>query len=126
MDESTIERTTAEDAWFPGELMQTYWTRLLPAATGLPKRIDLLVAALPYSDYTFVRASLDMSMLSWLEHHRAMFESLGGVPLFLAPDNCPAASTFDRTKAPDEDGYRKVNRRSKVGRACPCCGCRSK
>ncbi|MBR5259053.1 MAG: DDE-type integrase/transposase/recombinase, partial [Eggerthellaceae bacterium] len=51
----------------------------------------LFVATMPYSGYTFVRASLDMSMQSWLEQHCALFEFLGGVPMFLAPDNTATA-----------------------------------
>ncbi len=67
-------------AWFPGELMQTYWTRLLPSATGLPKRIDLFVAYLPCSGISYLRACENTSFMTWMRCCAAAYRSLGGVP----------------------------------------------
>ncbi len=100
--------------WTPAESVQVDWAgKTIPihGKDGSVTPAYLFVATLPYSDYTFVRASLDMGMQSWLEHHRAMFEFIGGVPLFLVPDNLASAVTFDHSKGFGEEGRRTINRR---------------
>lgn len=93
--------------WFPGESVQVDWAgRKIPIHKGdVMTPASLFVATSPYSDFTFVRASLDMGMLAWLEHHVALFSFLGGVPLFACPDNLATGVTFAR------DGSRSVNER---------------
>ena len=81
--------------WHPGEEVQVDWAARQLRLYGADDQVTpvfLFVATLPYSDLTFVRASLDMGMQTWLEHHRAMFDFLGGVPLFIAPDNLKCGS----------------------------------
>ena len=93
--------------WFEGESVQVDWAgRRIPLHKGdAVTPAFLFVVTSPYSDYTFVRASLDMGMLSWLEHHVALLSFLGGVPLFACPDNLATGVTFAK------DGTRSVNER---------------
>jgi hypothetical protein len=89
--------------WHPGEEVQVDWAGkklLLHNANGQETPVSLFVATLPYSDLTFVRASLDMGMQTWLEHHRALFAFLGGVPLFVAPDNLATGVVFEKPGGP--------------------------
>lgn len=85
--------------WHPGEEVQVDWAGkklVLYGPEGEVAPVFLFVATLPYSDKTFVRASLDMGMQSWLEHHRAMFAYFGGSPLFVAPDNLATGVVFGK------------------------------
>ena len=85
--------------WSPAEEIQVDWAGKkiqLYGEDGLVAPAFLFVATSPYSSYTFIRASLDMGMQSWLEHHVAMFSFFGGAPLWLAPDNLAQAVTFGR------------------------------
>ena len=62
--------------WHPGEEVQVDWAGKKLCLYGQNDEVtpvSLFVATLPYSDKTFVRASLEMGMQSWLEHHKAMF-----------------------------------------------------
>mgnify|MGYP007122681402 FL=1 len=71
--------------WHPGEEVQVDWAGRKLSLYGAGEEVtpvSLFVATLPYSDKTFVRASLEMGMQSWLEHHKAMFAYFGGAPLF--------------------------------------------
>ena len=84
--------------WTPAEEVQVDWAGrklALYSADDPVTPVDLFVATLPYSDLTFIHASLDMGMQSWLEHHRALFSYLGGVPLFVAPDNLLTGVLFN-------------------------------
>lgn len=84
--------------WSPGEEIQVDWAGRklsLTGEDGATVPVSLFVATSPYSDYTFVRASLDMGTQSWLEHHVAMFEFFGGAPLWLAPDNLATGVVFE-------------------------------
>ena len=84
--------------WSPGEEIQVDWAGRklsLTGSDGTTVPVSLFVATSPYSDYTFVRASLEMGMQSWLEHHVAMFEFFGGAPLWLAPDNLATGVVFE-------------------------------
>lgn len=67
--------------WHPGEEVQVDWAGRKLSLYGAGEEVtpvSLFVATLPYSDKTFVRASLEMGMQSWLEHHKAMFAYFGG------------------------------------------------
>ncbi|MEF9875308.1 MAG: IS21 family transposase [Gordonibacter sp.] len=83
--------------WVAAEEVQLDWAGRKLAIHGRDGRVTpafLFVATLPYSNYTFVRASLDMGMQSWLEHNMRMFEFFGGVPLYTAIDNLATGVTF--------------------------------
>ena len=85
--------------WSPAEEIQTDWAGRKLQLHGRDDQVTpvfLFVATTPYSDYTFVRASLDMGMQAWLEHHVAMFEFFGGAPIWLAPDNLATGVVFKR------------------------------
>jgi transposase len=56
--------------------------------TGTQSKVYLFVACLPYSGYFYVKGFLDVKQHSWLEGHMAAFESFGGVPSIVVPDNC--------------------------------------
>lgn len=92
--------------WHPGEEVQVDWAGRklwLYGPNGRKAPAFLFVATLPYSDLTFVRASLDMGMQAWLEHHVRMFEYFGGVPIFIGVDNLATGVTFHK------DGTRRVH-----------------
>lgn len=83
--------------WHAGEEVQADWagrTLSIWDAEGTSAPAFLFVATLPYSNLTFIRASLDMGSQSWLEHHVAMFAYFGGVPLFTVCDNVLTAVTL--------------------------------
>ncbi|MBU5399286.1 DDE-type integrase/transposase/recombinase [Eggerthella lenta] len=85
--------------WHNAECCQLDWagkTLYIHGDDGRKTPAYLFVATLPFSDYTFVRASLDMKMMSWLEHNMAAFEFFGGVPLFTIIDNLRVGVTFKR------------------------------
>ena len=88
--------------WHPGEEVQVDWAGRKLSLYGAGEEVtpvSLFVATLPYSDKTFVRASLEMGMQSWLEHHKAMFaRTSGGAPLFVAPDNLYNEVVFDENR----------------------------
>lgn len=87
--------------WHPGEEVQVDWAGRKLSLYGAGEEVtpvSLFVATLPYSDKTFVRASLEMGMQSWLEHHKAMFAYFGGAPLFVAPDNLATGVVFDEDR----------------------------
>lgn len=94
--------------WAAGEEVQVDWagrTLGIVGADGRTAPAFLFVATMPYSGYTFIRASLDMGMQTWLEHHCSMFEFFGGVPIWLAPDNLAQAVYFKK------GGGKVVNRK---------------
>jgi transposase len=55
--------------------------------TGEKTRMELFVAALGASSYTFACAVSSQSLRDWIECHRRFLEFLGGVPAILVPDN---------------------------------------
>lgn len=51
----------------------------------------LFVGVLPFSQYIFAQATLDMKEESWINHHIDMFNYFGGAPLICVCDNCKTA-----------------------------------
>lgn len=97
--------------WQKGEEIQVDWAGkklFIEHEDGQATPAFLFVATSPYSDFTFVRASLDISMQSWLEHHIEMFEYFGGVPLFLAIDNLSTGVSFKNGKRKINDQYQAL------------------
>lgn len=61
--------------------------------TGVPAKVYLFVACLPFSRYSFVEATLNMSQDSWLRAHAGMFDAFGGSVPRIVPDNLKTGVT---------------------------------
>ena len=59
--------------------------------TNIIDKAYLFVGVLPFSQYMFAQATLDMKEESWINHHIDMFNYFGGVPLMFVCDNCKTA-----------------------------------
>lgn len=80
----------------PGEKCEVDW-----AGTTIPiydqtlsaiiDKAYLFVGVLPFSQYMFAQASLDMKEEAWINHHIDMFKFFGGIPLICVCDNCKTA-----------------------------------
>ena len=70
-------------------------------ATGEVHRAQIFVAVLGASNYTFVEASTDQSLLSWIQSHIHALEFFGGVPICLVPDNLKSGVTKAHLYDPD-------------------------
>lgn len=62
-------------------------TMQLHTGAEKPRPVYLFVACLPFSRYSFVYPSLDMSQDSWLRAHVAMFTAFGGSTPRIVSDN---------------------------------------
>lgn len=51
----------------------------------------LFVGVLPFSQYMFAQATMNMKEEAWINHHIDMFNYFGGVPLICVCDNCKTA-----------------------------------
>ena len=75
----------------PGQTMEVDWSgstmRMVDPITGEVSKAYLFVAVLPYSQYTYVEATLDMKQDSWLMCHVRAFEFFGGVAVRIVCDN---------------------------------------
>jgi len=69
--------------------------------TGEIRDLQIFVATLGASNYTFTEASLSQDLPSWIESHIHAFEFLGGVPEILVPDNLRSAVTRSCRYEPD-------------------------
>ena len=76
----------------PGERIEVDWAgTTLPIYDVTQKEIIdkayLFVGVLPFSQYMYCAASLDMTSESWINHHINMFKFFGGVATILECDN---------------------------------------
>ncbi|WP_235822822.1 IS21 family transposase [Cytobacillus massiliigabonensis] len=75
----------------PGEIMEVDWAgsilHIIDRFTGEKIPAYVFIAALPYSQLSYVEAFLDMKSPNWLMAHIHAFEYFGGVPETLVPDN---------------------------------------
>ena len=75
----------------PAQTMEVDWAgstmALVDPATGEITKAYLFVAVLPYSQYTYVEATLDMKQNTWLSCHVHAYEFFGGVAIRLVCDN---------------------------------------
>ena len=75
----------------PGQVMEVDWNgttmRLIQRATGEVTTCYLFVACLPYSQYSYVEATLDMKQNTWLRCHVHAWEFFGGVAVRTRCDN---------------------------------------
>lgn len=75
----------------PGQVMEVDWSgtamRLVDPFTGEVSKAYLFVACLPYSQMTYVEATLDMKQNTWLLCHVGAWEFFGGVAVRTVCDN---------------------------------------
>jgi len=70
-------------------------------STGEVHQAQIFVAVLGASNYTFVEATADQGLFSWIQSHVHAFEYLGGVPICLVPDNLKSGITRAHLYDPD-------------------------
>ncbi|MBQ9001083.1 MAG: transposase [Eggerthellaceae bacterium] len=84
----------------PGQSMEVDWSgstmQLVDPVTGEVSKVRLFVAVLPYSQYTYVEATLDMKQNTWLLCHVNAYEFFGGVAVRLICDNLKWAAAHLR------------------------------
>lgn len=75
----------------PGQVMEVDWAgktmRLVNKITGEVSKAYLFVACLPYSQYSYVCATLDMKQNTWLSCHVKAWDFFGGVAARTTCDN---------------------------------------
>jgi transposase len=69
--------------------------------TGEIREVQIFVATLGASNYTYAEASLSQELSSWIQSHVRAFEFFGGVPEILVPDNLKSAVTRPCRYEPD-------------------------
>lgn len=78
----------------PGDIAQVdfgYVGKLYDAAVGRLRKAWVFVFVLAYSRWMFARIVFDQKVETWLRLHVEAFNTLGGVPRTLVPDNLKAA-----------------------------------
>ncbi len=80
----------------PGQVMEVDWNGtpmwLTDPATGDATKAHLFVATLPYSQYSYVEATLDMRQNTWLACHVHAWDFFGGVAVRTVCDNMKCAA----------------------------------
>lgn len=69
--------------------------------TGVAHKAQIFVAVLGASNYTFIEATEDQSLLSWVQSHVHAFEFFEGVTICLVPDNLRSGITKSHLYDPD-------------------------
>ncbi|MDA1372930.1 MAG: IS21 family transposase [Proteobacteria bacterium] len=69
--------------------------------TGEIRQVQIFVAVLGASNYTFACASRSQNQADWLQAHVKTFEFLGGVPELVVPDNLKSAVRKTHRYEPD-------------------------
>jgi transposase len=59
--------------------------------TGIVKQVQVFVAVMGASSYTYAEATLSQSLPDWLDSHVRAFKFLGGLPKIIVPDNLRSA-----------------------------------
>jgi transposase len=78
--------------------------------TGEIQEIQIFVATLGASNYTFAEATLSQELSSWVQSHVHAFEFFGGAPEILVPDNLKSAVTRPCRYEPDLNAtYRELS-----------------
>jgi transposase len=82
-------RPAQRTGYRPGQVLQVDWAEMptRPKVAGRERRVDALVASLPYSGAQTAFFSFDMTIESFLEGHARAFEWLEGVPRECVYDN---------------------------------------
>jgi transposase len=102
----------------PGEVAQVdfgYVGMLYDPDSGVVRKSWVFVMVLGYSRKMFARIVFDQTVPTWLELHIRAFETLGGVPKVVVPDNLKAAvirAAFgaDRDALSIQKSYRELAR----------------
>ena len=77
--------------------------------TGEIQEVQIFVATLGASNYTFAEATLSQELSSWVQSHVHAFEFFGGAPEILVPDNLKSAVTHPCRYEPDLNAtYREL------------------
>lgn len=77
--------------------------------TGEIQEVQIFVATLGASNYTFAEATLSQALSSWVQSHIHAFEFFQGVPEILIPDNLLSAVTHPCRYEPDLNAtYREM------------------
>lgn len=75
----------------PGQVMEVDWSgttmQIVDEFTGEVSKARLFVATLPYSQYSYVEATLDMKQNTWLKCHIHAWDFFGGVAVRTVCDN---------------------------------------
>jgi transposase len=74
---------------------------LIDRATGEIHEVQIFVATLGASSYTFAEATLTQSIPDWIGSHRRAFEFFGGVPELIVCDNLKSGVTTPCRYEPD-------------------------
>ena len=69
--------------------------------TGEVQHAQIFVAVLGASNYTFIEATADQSLISWVQSHVHAFEFFGGVTVCLVPDNLKSGISKSHLYDPD-------------------------
>lgn len=81
----------------PGESMEVDWAgstlEIIDRSTGEAIPAYIFIATLPYSQFSYVEAFMDMKSANWLIAHIHALEYFGGVPETLVPDNLKTGVT---------------------------------
>jgi len=78
--------------------------------TGEIQEIQIFVATLGASNYTFAEATLSQELSSWVQSHVHAFKFFGGVPEILVPDNLKSGVTRPCRYEPDLNAtYRELS-----------------
>lgn len=97
----------------PGELVELDWAGSVLYVqnheTGELDKAYLFVATLPFSQYFYVEAFMDMKVNNWLTGHIHAFKYFKGVPETLVPDNLKTGVTkADRYEPVLNAAYRQL------------------
>jgi transposase len=88
----------------PGEVMEVDWAgttlQIFDRSTGDTIPAYVFIATLPYSQFSYVEAFLDMKSANWLIAHIHALEYFGGVPETLVPDNLKTGVTKAHREEP--------------------------
>jgi len=81
----------------PAEIMEVDWigdtAEIMDPVTGEVISAFVFVAVLPYSEYTYAEAFLNMKTESWIYAHVHAYQYFGGVTRILVPDNLKTGVT---------------------------------
>ena len=94
--------------WYPGEYMRTYWSRGSAQIAGEQAAFPVFVAAMAYSDATFLYRADDMGTKSWMACCQRAFRSFGGVPYVTDCAQCKVSATARSTIEAFARHYRTV------------------
>lgn len=74
---------------------------IVDATTGLEREVELFVAVLGASNYTYAEATYTQSVSCWLGAHVRAFEYFEGVPEIVVPDQLKSGVTIPDLHDPD-------------------------